>query len=733
DRSAEAVWGRIPKSWSLKDRHFRWPAWASRSNQRLATILLVAASGVLIAFLSLLFLVRLPEPQTSVATRILDVNGHVISSVAVENRQVVPLSDISPYMQNAVVAIEDDRFYSHHGIDFRAILRAAWRDLLARRIVEGGSTITQQLVRGLYLSQTRTFTRKINEVLLTIKFESAYTKKEILEMYLNQIYYGQNAYGVQVAAETYFGQPARSLTLGQSAMLAATIRNPSIYNPFNNLSAATSRRGLVLDKMVVQGYITKKQADEAKAEPVVLNPTKSAPKGAPYFIEYVMRQVNERHPDIVKDLPVGGYTIETTLDLDMQQAAEAAFKAGVGAGRKGENGITQPQGALVAVDPSNGYIKAFVGGRDFAESQFNRAYQAKRQPGSSFKAFLYTAVLDQGYTAVSQQVDEPVTFQQPGGQPYTPTDYGDTPYLYQNLTIRQAVRISDNVVAVKWANVIGPDQVVRYAHLMGIDSPLAANLSIALGAYEVTPLEMAVGYSTLANGGNRVTPLSILRIKDRNGRIIEENHASIRQVVDPRVAYLMTDILTSVLGPGGTASFLSPIINRPAAGKTGTTENYRDAWFVGFTPDIVAAVYVGYDDPSVPVSAPGGRLAGPIWANFLRVALANVAPHDFARPPGLVDVVVCADSGLLPGYDCPTITEIFVSGTEPTTYDLGQGAPVPLPGLWIPPTTGSLPPPAEPRARPGRPRPPHPGRGLNISSPAYWPGCSSLTAPGLNL
>lgn len=671
-------------------RGFNW-RWSGLANGVIPTLLLVAATGIFIAFLSLIFLVRLPQPQSSLATRLLDVNGNLIASLAVENRQEVPLSEVSPYMQNAVVAIEDDRFYYHHGIDLRAILRAAYRDLLARRIVEGGSTITQQLVRNLYLSQTRTFTRKINEVLLTLKFESVYTKKEILGMYLNTIYYGQNAYGVEVAAETYYGKSARSLTLAQSAMLAGIIRNPSTYNPFNNLSASTSRRNLVLDKLVVQGYITKKQADEAKAERVVLNPTKAAPKAAPYFVEYVTRQISARHPDLVKDLPVGGYTIETTLDLNLQNAAEAAFKAGLGGGRKDRNGITQPQGALVAIDPTNGYIKALIGGRDFAESQFNRAYQAKRQPGSSFKAYLYTAVFDHGYTVVSQQVCEPVSFPGAGGVPYEPADYGHQPYHYAPLTVRQAVRISDNVVAVRWAKTIGPDQVVRYAHLMGIQSPLEANLSIALGAYEVTPLEMAIGYSTLANGGQLVTPLSILRIKDRSGRIIEDNRPAIRQVIDTRVAYLVTNVLQSVLGPGGTASHLAPIVNRPAAGKTGTTEDYRDAWFAGYTPDLVAVVYVGHDDPSVPVAAPGGWLAGPIWANFFRVALADVPPHDFARPPGIIDVQVCADSGLLPGYDCPTLSEVFIAGTEPTQYDTGQGATVPVPPTNIPPTTGSLP------------------------------------------
>ncbi|HEY3314524.1 MAG TPA: PBP1A family penicillin-binding protein [Bacillota bacterium] len=673
-------------------------------------VLIALAAGVVIVFAALIFLVRLPTPQTSLATRILDVNGNLVGRVAVENRTEVPQSDLPMNLQNATVAVEDDRFFSHHGVDPRGIIRAAYRNLLAGRVVEGASTITQQLVRNLYLTQTRTFSRKIQEALLAIKFESVYTKREILAMYLNTIFFGQSSYGAEVASETYFGKPVHSLDLAQSTMLAGIIRSPENYNPFTNLSAATGRRSLVLDKMVVQGYITAKQATETKSEPVVLNPTRAAPRAAPYFIDYVTKQIAERHPDIAKDLAVGGYTVETTLDLKMQAAGETAFKAGMPAGSKDSAGITQPQGALVAIDPTNGYIKAMIGGRNFGESQFNRAYQAKRQPGSSFKPFLYTAVLDHGYTVVDRQVCEPVSFPGVGRVPYEPQDYGNEPYHYQAMTLRRAVKISDNVIAVRWANTIGPAQVVKYAHLMGIQSYLEPNLSIALGSYEVSPLEMAVGYSTLAGGGNLTTPLAILRLRDRNGKIIEENRPSVSQVVDPRVAYVMTNVMQSVFEPGGTGSNLTPIINRPAAGKTGTTEDYRDAWFAGFTPDLVAAVYVGNDDPRAPVTAPGGRLAGPIWANFIRLSLADVPPHDFIRPPGVIDVQVCADSGLLPGYDCPVVTEIFVAGTEPTQVDVGQGyspgargltgGGAPAPGGT---TTPSTPPAITPRQnRPGR-------------------------------
>lgn len=640
---------------------------------------LLGALVATLVVLAALFTTRLPEPNIPVASMVFDRNNQLIARLFVENRVVVPLAEIPADLQNAVIGIEDERFFLHFGIDPIGIARAALRNIQAGRIVQGGSTITQQLARGLFLTPERTLSRKIREALLTLRLELELSKEEILALYLNQIYLGHGTYGVEAASQAYFGKPVRELDLAESALIAGLIRSPETLSPYRNLSAALDRRNLVLAQMARLKLVSPERAVQAQAEPIRLVGLKPLAPEAAYFVDYVTNQVLDRHPELKGQLFRGGYRIFTTLDARMQKAAFDAFQAGLGPGEPDARGVLQPQGALVAIDPANGYIVSMIGGRDFSKSPFNRAVNAHRQPGSAFKPFLYTAVIDRGFTAASTQVCEPVEFPSPGQQPYRPKDFTGT-YHFRPLDIREAIAVSDNVVAVRWGNTVKPRQIIRYARAMGIESDLAANLSLSLGSSAVTPLELVRGYVPLANLGLAIKPLSVLRVEDRFGNVIEENAPEITRVLDERTAFMVSDLLRSVLEPGGTGSHLAAIVGRPAAGKTGTTDNRRDAWFVGFTPDLVAGVYVGNDDPEKSLPGVGGQLAGPIWARFMAEALAGTLPREFPRPDGIVEMEICTLTGLLPNPTCPTRRELFIRGTEPRQVDPTWHGFLPPPG-----------------------------------------------------
>lgn len=606
----------------------------------------------------------LPKPDVPVASKIVDVEGNTISTLYKQNRVEVPIAKIPKVTQQAFVAVEDARFYSHFGLDPIRIVSAAWTNLKAGKTVQGGSTITQQTVKNLYLSMEKTFSRKLTEAWLAILLESKYSKKQILEMYLNQIYFGQGAYGIEVAAQTYFGKPAEKLDLAESAMLAGLPKAPNTYSPFTNWEGAKGRQKVVLNRMVETGYITSEEADKAAQEKLVLKSDEDETKLAPHIVNEVIKYITDKYENGAQMLFSEGLTVHTTIDMDMQKAAEKAFNNGV-SGRK------SLQGALVAVDPQNGYIKAMVGGRNSSESKFNRATQARRQPGSAFKPFLYTAAIDRGYTQGHTISCEPVEFPQKGASPYKPTDYGDNQYHYRLFILKKALAISDNIISVKLANEVGPALLVDYAHKLGIKSKLRAYLSLALGTSEVTPLEITGAYATLASGGIKTDPMLIIKIVDKNGKILEENQPKQQRVISAETAYLVTDMMTAVLQPGGTASALSGIISRPAAGKTGTTQNYRDAWFVGYTPELAAGVYIGYDDPKKSVGIPGGKIAGPIWANFISEALRDKTPVDFAVPRNIVKVQVTTDTGLLATpMSNDVMTASYIRGTEPKEFAL---------------------------------------------------------------
>lgn len=614
----------------------------------------LALAGLLsvTVFLALVIFLPLPEVPTPQATRVYDVRGRSVSSLFVENRTVVPSSEIPKLLKEAVVAVEDKRFYSHHGFDLEAIGRALLRNLRAGKVLEGGSTISQQLAKNLFLTHERTLQRKLIELVYTLKLEMRYTKDEILTMYINEIYWGHGVWGCEVASKIYFGKSVRELNLSECALLAGIIRSPENYSPYHDMEAALSRRDTALALMVEQGYITEAQRDEANEEPV--SPPGFPKSVAPYFVSYVVADIGKRHPEIARDIYKGGYEIYTTLDLDMQKAAEESFAKNMPSGQKDSRGVTQPQGALIAIEPSTGHVKAMVGGRSWNETQLNRAYQVKRQPGSAFKIFLYTAAVDLKHPVTETKVCEPVSY--PGasaGERYTPLDYGREPYHFAPLDMRTAVAISDNVVATRWAQEIGPSTVVNYARLMGVESPLEASIPLALGASEVTPLEMTVAAATLAAGGIRPEPLAVLKVVDPSGRVIEENRVRRTPVLDPGTCYIVTSLLRSVFSPDGTAAGLGGYLGvRPVAGKTGTTDDQLEAWFVGYSKDLACSVYVGWDNREKSLPGTGAAVAGPIWADFMGRAHLNIPVTDWAVPSDVTWAAVCSDTGLLAGPTC---------------------------------------------------------------------------------
>ena len=553
-------------------------------------------------------------------TKIISSDGVILATIAEENRELVQITDIPRDLQNATIAIEDKRFYRHIGVDFRGMGRALVENLKAGRLSQGGSTITQQLARNIYLNMEKKLSRKLQEMVLAIQLERNYSKEEILELYLNEVYYGSGSYGVQTAASVYFGKQVKDLTLAESALLAGLPQKPSSYAPYEDLEAAVRRRNIVLDTMADLDYITPEQRDKAKAEKVKLIGKK--PSGinrykAPWFVTYVIKELQGRYGEDM--IYRGGLQVHTTLNYEMQQAAEKAFRDGINAARSRR----VSQGALICIDPATGHIKAMVGSSnpDFGKDQFNRAVQAKRQPGSAFKAFVYTAAIDNGYDPNYRISNERKTWTF-GDQSWTPRNY-DGRYGGK-LTIKQAVARSVNICAIRMAEQVGIDQVIRYAQMMGITSPLGRNLSLALGSSEVTPLEICSAYGVFAAKGMRAEPMAIVKITNVESRgqeaVIEDNHPVIHQVLSEQTAETMNEILRGVVvSRGGTGYAAAKVPD--AHGKTGTTQQDRTAWFIGYTPQLATAVWVGNDDNSPMRNVWGGNVCAPIWSQFMLKAL----------------------------------------------------------------------------------------------------------------
>lgn len=616
--------------------------------------------------------VFMPAPNLPADTTIYDQHGRLVSVLySTVNRMPVSYQQIPAVMQNALVAIEDDTFWVEPAIDPVGIMRAAVTDLTHRQILQGGSTITQQLAKNLYLSDQRTFRRKFAELFITLKLSTIYSKKQILTMYLNDVYFGEGAYGVQAASERYFGRSASNLTLPQAALLAGVVNAPSYYDPLVNPGAAMARRNVVLSQMATLHYITRSQAAQAQAMPLELNAATPMGNRAPYFTQFVAEQLSQADPQVGKNLYTGGYRVVTTMNWPTQLAAQNDVAAYAPINGK-VNGVYQPQTALVAINPQNGYVEALIGGDNFKNSQFDRATLASRQPGSAMKYYLYTTVINNGYATSAVKDSAPVKFPAGNGTWYVPHNYG---YVYNGpLVIRRAIALSDDIVALKWMNTVGPAAMIAMAHAMGITSPLANNLTTALGSSSVTPFEMARGVSTLANGGYRVDPIGVLKVTDSSGRVVYTASPKRTRVLTPQVAYVVDSLFRAPLvNTNGTAHDLEPILGgRIVDAKTGTSSKQRDSWLVGYTPQLATAVWVGNDNDT-PVGLTGDRGAGPIWAHFMADALANQPNVGFTQPSGIVTRSVCMYTGLLDNGCCTSYPEVFIKGHEPTKVSPGCG------------------------------------------------------------
>ncbi|MEM9543232.1 MAG: penicillin-binding protein 1A [Cyanobacteria bacterium P01_E01_bin.42] len=564
---------------------------------------------------------------------IYDIKGKLLDSLHGEhNREVIKLDEIAPELKRAVLAIEDSHFYLHDGINPNSIGRALLVNWRRGAVVEGGSTVTMQLVKNLFLSRQRTISRKLAEAVLAIRVEQIFTKDQVLEMYLNNIYWGHNSYGAETAAQSYFGKSAKDLNLAESAMMAGLIQAPEDYSPFIDYKETKRRQSLVLQRMQTLGWITAQEAEDAKKAKLLINqPTAWKTSELPYITEAVVAELQQRFGEDA--LLKGGMRVQTTVDYNFQKMAEENV---ANAHRKLINrGLRADQVALVAVDPRTHYVKAMVGGVNYKQSQFNRAIQSLRQPGSAFKPFVYYAAFASGrYTPYSTIEDKKVKYRD-GSIYYEPQNYGGN--FAGTVSLRTAIVTSLNIPAVKIGQAIGIDKVIELCRTLGISSPLDPVISLPLGSIGITPMEMAGAYATFASNGWHSKPTVIARVTDSSGNVLLDNTPKPRLVLDPWATASLTSTLKGVLQGGGTAP--AAAIGRPAAGKTGTTTSERDVWFVGYVPQLSVSVWIGNDNyRPLGRGVTGGGYAAPIWRDFMREALRNEpvkqfpAPSNFPRP-----------------------------------------------------------------------------------------------------
>jgi membrane peptidoglycan carboxypeptidase len=688
------------------------------------TIILTATILAGLALGYWLLVADLPSPAALItrsspdATKIYDRKGRLLFEVLdprAGRRTRVPLEDLPQYVRQAVIAVEDVNFYSNPGIDLRGITRAAFQMARQRRIVSGGSTITQQLARAVLLSQEernqRTFTRKLRESTLALRITRAFSKDQILEMYLNEVYFGQLAYGIEAAAQTYFGKPARELDLAEAALLAGLIQSPAAYNPLVDIDAAKGRQAVALDLMVKAGFVTPEEAELAKTE--LLHFTGgNVPLRAPHFVTYVRNLLEAKYG--AEWVNHGGLHVITTLDLDLQTRAEAIIRwrmAELNEHKPGKPDYNVSDAALVAIDPHTGEILAMVGSADYFNEKIDGAVNvalARRQPGSAIKPITYATafgISDFGFrisdfqdarrntqyairpfTPATVLSDVPTTFLTKENEPYRPMNYDRM--WHGPISLRRALATSSNMIAVKVLNAVGVEAMLDTAEALGITTLTDRErygLALTLGGGEVKLLELTAAYAAFANAGHRVTPTAILAVttpKDqetanatRNTQDVIRNTESI-YAISPQVAYLITNILSddeARLPAFGENSVLK--LSRPAAAKTGTTSDWRDNWTIGYTPDLAVGVWVGNADNSPMRFISGITGAGPIWHDFMEEALKGKPAREFPRPDGLVEVEVCESSGLLPTEHCRRRRrELFIKGTEPTQYDTSYQA-----------------------------------------------------------
>jgi penicillin-binding protein 1A len=626
------------------------------------------------------------------ATAVYDADDSLAFTIYEEQRIDVPLARMSPHVVRAILAIEDQRFYEHTGFDIVRIGAAALANVRRLRVAQGASTITQQLARQSFLTPDKTLRRKLQEVILAGRIEQLYTKDQILELYLNKVYFGDGLYGVEAASRGYFAKHASELSIAEAALLAGLVKSPSAYAPTVSRQRATARRNVVLQVMLDSGAIDQETWKAARAEPVRLKDgLRSDDPHGQYFKEEVRRQLVERFG--WERVYQGGLRVFSTIDMEMQQAAEKAVadslkaleerRRTLAARRKQplpEDANTDPlQAALVAMDPDSGHVRAMIGGRDFGESTFNRAVQAKRQPGSAFKPFVYAAALEAGFTPASviDKLNMPIPTLEGA---WTPEDeHSDS----DSMTLRAALRTSSNRAAVRLIQQVGIGRTVQYAKNMGVgDVPSVP--SVALGSGEVTLQALTAAYAAFASQGRVPTPIVIRRVEDRDGRVLYAAEESSKRAISATTAYLMASMMADVINAGTGARARSLGFTLPAAGKTGTTNDFKDAWFVGFTPRLVAGVWVGFDQPrTIMRNGFAGDVVVPMWATFMKAATRGAKPQWLPPPGGLATANVCRITGKLASDGCTDVevvnragdierrsmvyTEYFVRGSQPTT------------------------------------------------------------------
>lgn len=665
----------------------------------ISAILSFFSAGALCGVILIYFFAPLPDVTVLKnyrpfnATKLYARDGRQMGAFAIEKRNTIPLEKIPPLLVHAFVAAEDAKFYSHRGIDFSGIARALFKDIRKMKFSQGGSTITQQLVKLLYLNPEKSIRRKMLEILLAIKVEHSLTKDEILGLYLNQIYLGEGHYGIDGATKAYFDKSPEELSLGEIALIAGLPKSPGFYSPRVYPERAFIRRKYVLGRMVDEGFITAVDARMAVAEPLLLADRDRSVKGS-YFQEYVRKYLLKKYG--YDALYKGGLQVYTTMDMELQEVAETGLREWIEelettievdteeeGGQEGSAGSTIPkeiseqadgteeeseprkielQGALLSMDVTTGEVLALVGGRDFSESQFDRAIQSKRQPGSAFKPIIYTAAIDSGYTPADRIADLPVEYVKNEAENWKPTNY-DGKFLGE-ITLREALSRSRNLATVRLLEKIGVKKTRSTARNLGIESDIPDDLSIALGSVSLSLQEICGAYATIGNQGKKPLPLFIREVRDINGEILERNKPTLERVLSPETSYIMTHMLQSVIreGTGRKARFLGDNLS----GKTGTTNDYVDAWFIGFSPRIIAGVWVGFDSPiSMGKGKTGAVAALPIWIRFMKRAIKKYPSTRFTLAPGIVFAKVDPKTGLRVGKDARGIMVPFKLGTTP--------------------------------------------------------------------
>ncbi len=671
---------------------------------------------------------ELENPKPELATRVLSADGQIIDQFYLKNRALSNVNEIPRYVVDALVATEDKKFYSHWGIDPIRILSALVVDVIHLRAKEGASTITQQLARNLYLSQEVSITRKIREAVTAVQIERTYTKQEILAMYLNDVYFGRGAYGIESAAQLYFDESSSELTLSQAALLIGMLRSPGRYDPLDHPNRAEIVRDVVLKNLLDDGKISESVYQAARIAPLDIKYRGPSTGLAPHFVEMVRQELEKKAEKYGFDIYRDGLTVYTTLDSRMQQYANDAVdqhladyqklfdsrwnwkanettlwtavdkaikespayhnasnesdrravykrlrssQAFVDSVKKAEQTI---QVGFVCIDPKTGYIKALVGGSNYKQFRYglNHVTQIERQPGSAFKPFVYTVAIDNGYAPAFKLMNQPVTIMMADGTEWRPKNADGE--FGGEVTLRDAIKYSINVVAVRAIQEIAPiNQVIAYAHRMGITTYIPPYESIAMGTNLVIPIQLTSAFGVFADEGVLTKPISILRIEDKNGNVIEENHTQSTEVLSKQTTYLMTDMLRGVVSAGGTGARVRNYFYLDCAGKTGTTQEFGDAWYVGYTPQLVAAVWVGFDDDRVHFTdwdGQGGRAAAPIWGIFMRDVYDDreigLPITSFVQPDGVVTATICAQTGMLATEFCPVkVTEIFNANSLP--------------------------------------------------------------------